>query len=356
MSDAFPRATARDPVVGFADQALRYFRRDHEAIAREPLRTPAAWKGRDLAASEEWIVRLSDREVRELEAAACAARDAGAPLAALTRAHFPLPTLAERAREWVSELDVGRGFVVLRGLPVDRWGEELSAWAFWGLGQHLGEPGAQNPAGDLLGHVVDTGEDAGDPYVRRYRTAGAIAYHCDLADVVGLLCLRAAQSGGTSRIASSVSVYNALLERRPGWIDRLYEPFLLDARGEEGAAGPAWIPVPLCRHADGRLRTFFHSDYFRSVARHEGLARPTEEELEVLDLYEEIAGSQELRLDMQLEPGDVQWLSNHVVIHGRTAYREARDARDHGGPGRERHLLRLWLSLRPSGALEGNAT
>jgi hypothetical protein len=137
-----------------------------------------------------------------------------------------------------------------------------------------------------------------------------------------------------------VAVYNALLERRPDWIDRLFEPFLLDTRSEESDGGPPWIPVPPCRYANGALLTFYHSDYFRSVARHAGVDRPTEQELELLDLYEEIASSPELRLDMQFERGDVQLLSNHVVIHARTAYE------DDAGRGSPRHLLRLWLSLR----------
>jgi hypothetical protein len=337
-------AAPPSPVLSFGAQAFRYFQRDHESVAREPLRTRAAWRGCELAERDDWIVRLGDAQLAELEASALEARGCGRPLAALTREGFPLPGLADDVARWVEELDRGRGFLVLRGMPVERWGQELASWVYWGLGQHLGEPGAQNPAGDLLGHVFDTGDDARDPYVRRYRTSGAIAYHCDLADVVGLLCLRTARRGGASRIASSVAVYNALLERRPDWIDRLYEPFLLDTRNEEGESGPAYIPVPPCRCAGGTLRTFFHSDYFRSVSRHPGVDRPSDEELELLDLYEELASSPELRLDMQFEPGDVQLLSNHVVIHARTAYEDVGEA------GMQRHLLRLWLSLRRSEA------
>ncbi len=332
-------AASGSSVIAFGAQALRYYRRDHETVAREPIHTRAAWKGSEFA-PEEWLVRLSAAQVAELESAVHAAREAGLSLEQLTRERFPIPELASQIADWIEELDRGRGFLVLRGLPVERWGEELSSWVYWGLGQHLGEPGAQNPAGDLLGHVVDTGEDARDPYVRRYRTAGDIAFHCDLADVVGLLCLQTARRGGASRIASSVAVYNALLEQRPDLVDRLYQPFLLDTRNEESEGGPSWIPVPPCRYSGGRLRTFYHSDYFRSVARHAGVERPTPEELEVLDLYEQIAGSPQLRLDLQFERGDLQLVSNHVVVHARTGYD------DHSEPGRRRHLLRLWLSLR----------
>jgi len=338
---------SESPYHSFGEQALHYFRRDHEGPCRLPIEGPAAWRGAELFDDARFVERIGPEEIAELERAVAAVRGRGLALAQVHREDFPLPTLCRRAARWSSELVDGRGFLVLRGLPVERWGDDDSALAYWGLGLHLGTPGAQNPAGDLLGHVRDMGEEASHPNVRRYRTAGEIAYHCDLADAVGLLCLRTARAGGRSRIASSVSVYNELLARRPDLVDRLYEPFQLDVRDEQGTGGPRTIPVPPCRYAGGRLRTFYHSDYFRSAERHPDVARLTSHERELLDLYEEIARSPELALEMDFLPGDVQLLSNHVVVHARTAYE------DDPGPGRERHLLRLWLSLPPPAARPG---
>src|SRR5262249_23192271 len=152
----------------------------------------------------DWIVELTPAQIAELEGAGDAVAARGLGLDAVRREDFPLPQLAPLIADWAHELLNGRGFLLLRGLPVGRWGDERAALIYWGIGQHLGEPGAQNPQGELLGHVIDTGEDAANPYVRRYRTAGDIAYHCDLADAVGLLCLRSARRGGASRIVSSV--------------------------------------------------------------------------------------------------------------------------------------------------------
>jgi len=324
--------------ASFAEQALHYFRREHESVAREPLDGAAAWKGSELAQRDDWIVQLGPEQLEELDRARAAVRERRLPLAGLRRADFPLPRLAVELAAWSRELIDGRGFLLVRGLPVERWGDDDAALVFWALGQHLGRPGAQNPQGELLGHVIDTGEEATNPHVRRYRTAGDIRYHCDLADAVGLLCLRTARSGGASRIVSSVSVYNELLARRPDLIDRLYEPFLLDVRDEGRSGRLPYIPVPPCRHAGGRLRTFYHSDYFRSVVRHPE-APPLGEAERILDLYEEIANDPELRLDMCFEPGDIQLLSNHGILHARAAYQDAPD------PEHKRHLLRLWLSL-----------
>jgi len=325
--------------LSFGAQAMRYFQRPHDAVLRQPLDVPAAWRGAEMRQRDDWIVRLTPAEIAELERAADAATARGLGLDAVRREDFPLPTLARTIAGWSRELAVGRGFLLLRGLPVHRWGEARASLVYWGLGQYLGEPGAQNPQGELLGHVTDYGEDAANPFVRRYRTAGDIAYHCDLADAVGLLCLRAARRGGASRIVSSVSVYNELLRQRPDLIERLYAPFCLDTRDEQGEGRLPYVPVIPCCYAGGVLRTFYHSDYFRSAERHPEVPRFTASEQALLDLYEDIAGSPQLYLDMQFEPGDVQLISNHFVLHARTAYD------DGPGPSEKRHLLRLWLSL-----------
>jgi len=325
--------------LSFGEQALRYFDRPHEAVVRGPLTGPAAWRGEDLARRDDWVTTLDASALTELEDLRTTLRAHGKTVATLTRADVVLPTFGASIANWRRELLDGRGFLVIRGLPVERWGDEDSALVYWALGLALGHPGAQNPEGELLGHVRDTGEREMDPFVRRYRTAAHIAYHCDLADAVGLLCLRAARAGGASRLVSSVTVYNALRERRPDLIERLYEPFCLDRRNEQHDVGPGWVPVIPCRFAEGRLRTFYHSDYFRSVTRHADVPPFTTAEQELLDLYESIATEPALRLDMQFAPGDIQLVSNHVILHARTAYEDAPD------PTRQRHLLRLWLSL-----------
>lgn len=326
--------------LSFGAQAMRYFQRAHESVRREPLEVPAAWRGSELARRDDWVVRLSAAQIDELARAADAVAKRGLGLDAVRRENFALPALAPVIAGWARELLRGRGVLLVRGLPVERWGEDRAALIYWGIGQHLGEPGAQNPQGDLLGHVLDTGEDAANPFVRRYRTAGDIAYHCDLADAVGLLCLRTARRGGASRIVSSVTVYNELLRCRPDLIDRLYEPFCLDTRDEQGDGRLPYVPVVPCCYAGGVLRTFYHSDYFRSAVRHPEVPPFNALEQSLLDLYEQIAGEPGLYLDMQFEPGDIQFISNHFILHARTAYEDG-DAATH-----RRHLLRLWLSLR----------
>ena len=325
------------PYLPFLQQTLRYFDRPHEAVPLSPVASPAAWKRDDLAGTP-WRVRLDGAEADELRHAVLAWTARGRPLGELTRSDFPLPTLAPKIAAWRRGVAEGRGLQVISGIPVHSWSIDEAAVFFWGLGQHLGRPGAQNRKGDLLGHVRDTGADRTDPYVRQYLTTQDIPFHCDAADMVGLLCLQRAKSGGVSRIASSVSVFNELLRRRPDLAPRLFEPFMLDTRDESEANGLKVLPVPPCRYASGVLRTFWHSQYFRTSQRHDGV-RLTEAEHQLLDLYDAISGSPEFHVDMDLEPGDVQLLSNHTVIHARTDYE------DHPEEHRKRHLLRLWITL-----------
>src|SRR4029453_10154019 len=130
----------------------------------------------DVADPALWRTALSAAQVDELRRAVAHAKSTGRALGDLRAADFPPP------------------------MPGREWSEAAASICFWCLGLHMGRPGAQNPQGDLLGHVRDTGEDARDPFVRLYRTAANIAYHCDAADVVGLLCLTTARRGGASRI------------------------------------------------------------------------------------------------------------------------------------------------------------
>lgn len=331
----------------YIEQALHYAIRPADGRPARPVDHPSAWTGAEMAAHpERWLIELSEAQLLELHSAARGLIDAGVPMRDVTAATFPLPTLAADIANWRTTLQSGTGVLCLRGVPVRDWGDELCAMAYWGLGHHLGTPGAQNPAGELLGHVTDYDEGAQGATGRAYRTADDIAFHCDTADVVGLLCLRTAAEGGESRIASSVTVFNQLLSERPDLVGELFEPFDIDRRDEEGPGEPPVVAIEPCAWDGTTLRTFWHSDYMRSATRHQSVAPLSDARDHLLKLYDQVAGSEDVRLDMSLQEGDIQLISNHSVVHSRTAYV------DHTEPGERRHLLRLWLSLEPTGGTQ----
>ena len=309
-------------------------------ILTRSIDTPAVWTGRAMSARRDWVHVLTPGEIAELDRAVAHARALGKPLEALTRDDFPLAGLARTAERWLDELERGAGFLLVRGVPVERYGERDATLAYWGLGLHLGTAISQNAAGDRLGHVRDIGAAERDPTVRLYKTRERLGFHTDGADVIGLLCLRPAKSGGTSRIASSAAIYTEILRRRPDLVPVLYEPFPFDRNGEERPGEPPFFTLPLCRYADGWLRTFYIGWYIRDSQRHASAPRLSSAQREVIDLIDDIASDPAIHLDMEFRAGDIQWLKNSVILHARTEYEDFEE------PERKRHLLRLWLTSR----------
>jgi hypothetical protein len=321
---------------------LHYLARPHIGPPKAPVDSPAAWRSADVSDPDSWTFELSDTDIAEIEAAL---RATDQPLERLAARHVPLPGLAARIDQWRQMITRGRGFVRIRGVPVERWPERDVERFFWTLGQHLGRPGAQNGDGELLGHVRDQ-RLGRDGQVRQYKTSEPIHFHCDAADAVGLLCLRPARQGGMSRIASSVAVFNRILEQRPDLAPLLFEPVYYDTRGDGGTDAFLARPATYDGH---RLRTFYHAEYIRTAPRHPGIPPLTGAQNELLDLYDELAASEDLQLEMELRPGDIQLISNHTIVHARTGYD------DYDDPERRRHLLRLWLTLERSGSLRERA-
>ena len=293
-----------------------------------------------MAPTRDWIHELSAAEIADLDRAVAHARTSGRSLAELGREDFPLGVLASSTEQWLDALDSGRGFVLVRGVPVERYGEEEATIAYWGLGLHLGSAVSQNAAGDLLGHVRDAGLARRDPTIRLYRTREQLGFHTDGSDIVGLLCLRPAKAGGTSRIASSAAIYNEILKRRPDLVSALYEPFPFDRNGEEGPGEAPFFQLPICRELEGRLNTFYIGWYIRDSQRHAQAPRLSRVQREAIDLIDEIASDPRIHLDMDFRAGDIQWLKNASILHARTDYE------DYAEPERKRHLLRLWLTSR----------
>ena len=302
-----------------------------------PLTTEDAWLGRDMARRKDWRRVLSPGEVQALLAARQAALGRSADRRDWRAQDFPLPTLATEVRAWLADLDRGRGFLLLRGLPVAKIGPEAAADIYWGLGLHMGRAVSQNTDGDLLGHVRDTGADPNAYGVRLYKTRAEQDFHTDGADIIGLLCLQGAKSGGVSRIASSAAIFNRLLAERPDLVPALFSDFPFDTQGQHRPGTPAWFARPICRLIEGRLNLFFIPWYIRESQQHAGAPRLSPGQEAVLRFIETTANDPAHVLDMDFQPGDIQFLKNASILHKRTAYEDWDD------PARKRHLLRLWL-------------
>lgn len=298
---------------------------------------PAAWYGPAMAKDTSWISPLSADDVAEV--AAAVARNADADIAAITAADFPLPGLAPRLAAIRAELLNGRGFALLRGLPVGQWSTRESATAFYGIGAHIGRARSQNAKGHVLGHVKDMGLSSADPNVRIYQTAERQTYHTDSCDVVGLLCLKTAKSGGLSTLVSSTTIFNEIRRRRPDLLPLLMGPIATDRRGEVPAGMKPWFEIPPFSFHDGQITALYQRQYIDSAQRFPEAPRLTPAHVEALDLFDDLANDPALNLHMEFQPGDVQLVHNHTLLHDRTGFE------DHPEPDRRRHLLRLWLAV-----------
>jgi hypothetical protein len=300
----------------------------------------SAWIGADLRTREsEWTYRLSPPEIAEIETALHSVRARGLDIADITRDDFPLPTLGPVLEQLRSEVLDGRGFVRLRGMPVENRPIAESATAYWGVGTYFGSARSQNAKGHLLGHIYDLGgSSATDPTIRSYATAERQNFHIDRCDVVALLCLRRAKAGGLSAIVSSMTLHNVMAQRRPDLLERLYQTFPVDRRGEVPPGKAPFYEAPVFNEHNGYLSVLYSRLHIGSAQRFPEARRLTAEDYEALDLLAELAGDPELRLDMTFMPGDIQFLHNHTILHARSEYEDWPEV------GRKRHLLRLWLA------------
>jgi len=300
---------------------------------------PSAWYGPDVAAEGRWRVQLTLAQVAEVEAAARALVEQDVPIQQITRDMFPLPETATVIDEVVAECLHGRGFAAIRGLPAYADDIRMAATMYYGIGTHMGSARSQNGKGHLLGHVCDLGLSTTDGNVRIYQTTERQNYHTDSCDIVGLMCLRNAKSGGLSGLVSSMTIYNEMFDARPDLLAELLKPMATDRRGEITADGRAYFEIPVFNYHEGYLSALYAPHYIRSAPRLEGVPPLTPAQTEALDMLDALADDPRLNIEFALEPGDLSFVHNHTVMHDRTAYEEWGDL------ARRRHLLRLWLAI-----------
>jgi len=304
--------------------------------AMEPVCDPAGWTADSLKDVARWSYRLTERDVGEMIGGiAEIRRNAIAPVE-VCRGNFPLHGFGEVLDDVRRELLDGRGIVMLRGFPVDELKREEQVIAFLGLGSYLGNAMSQNKEGHILGHVKDLGGKYADPLTRGYLTNEEMRFHADGCDYAGLLCLKTAKSGGASRVASSVTVYNRILENRPDLAKVLTEDFYRSRSGEISPGDKPWFKQPMFSFTEGYFSATGAGIAIDKAQGLPGVPPFTRAQEEAIALYRSTV--EECALDIDFQPGDIQFLNNFVMLHTRRAYE------DWPEPSRKRHLLRLWLS------------
>lgn len=307
-------------------------------ICRTPIDHPSAWRSSDFVSPDEFAIDLEPRHLQAFERALERIRAEGLGLDDIERRHFEVPEIAGDIAAWFDEIQHGRGFVYLRGFPLDRYSEEEIGIIYWGIGTHMGAGVSQSVLGDRLGHVMDFSAD--NPNARAYRNRQALDLHTDLSDIVAMLSLSKAKTGGQSRFCSTVTVHNEIVANHPEYLEPLYRGFPYHRAGEEAPGEAPVTPwnVPVFSYLEGKLSARYVRGYItRGMAI---LGRePDALELAALDYVDEVARRPDVMLEFALEPGEAMFFNNYLVMHARTAFEDDVEA------GFRRHLLRLWLDV-----------
>ncbi len=320
---------------------------NHPPPANGPVGGPGVWYGSALKNSTEWMYPLSDAERSEMIDAMRRARARKDGIGKMTKADFQMPSFGDTLEDLRREALHGRGFVLLRNFPVDEFSFEEIATMYWAFGTYMGSARSQNARGHLLGHVTDITDRYDDPSRRGYLSNRHLLYHSDSVDMVSLLCLHQAKSGGLSTIVSSYTIHDEMWKRRPDLAQVLYGPVPRNRRKEIPEGKGPWYDLPVFNYCDGRLVISFLRQFIDEAQDHPDVGPFDPLLVEALDMLTDLANDPELFLSMDFEPGDIQLIHNHQILHNRTAYE------DWPEPERRRYLLRLWLSPPDGLALPG---
>lgn len=301
-----------------------------------PVADRSVWTGADLTRDSTWRFTLTDDHRRDLARALADVEARGLVVAELTVESFPLPTLVAALRAIGNELRNGRGFAFVSGFPIDGYDFGQIELMYYGLCMHLGTGMTQNSDASLIHYVTD-GALKPNQGKRGVGVPVASPLHVDLSDVASLLCIRQAPDEPPSWVGSSTQLFNTVLSRRPDALPRLEAGFAWDRMGEEydGETPASTYLVPVFSDADGRVSCRYNRYWMALAAkRNGGFSAPDHELLDDLDVW-----AHGDRFEFDFRPGDVQFVNNYTVMHGRAAHAPVPEEE------RKRILMRIWLDL-----------
>jgi len=324
------------------------------SAASERATGPAVWSGKDFIEDDNWVFRLSSVDIQEIDKALCLAKRISGPIQEITPIQFPLPHLGERLQLLQKEIESGRGFVVIKGIPVETYNDYECKILSWGLCSYFGRGMQQSRQGDWINHVIDLEgiESTTNPdlthivqrkELRYSHKGGELRWHTDTTDIIGLFCLKTAKSGGNSRLASAGMVHNLILEKCPEFIDPLYRGYFYMSLGDDDEFGTPRISdqrIPVFRSNAGDISFYYIPQVIeRAIDRAE--IKYNEAENKARSSIQKTADLPGVALEFMLDPGDLEIINNRTVMHSRGEYE------DHLEIENRRHLLRLWMAITP---------
>jgi hypothetical protein len=294
-----------------------------------------AWRGAELT-KDAIAFDLGRRHAVALEEVLLRVRKADLALGEIRAEHCRHPALDADFTRVFDEIQEGRGIVVMRGIPVAEHSVEEVATIFWAIGAHFGRGVSQSARGDLLGLVQDETPPGEPESARGYTSRRELSLHVDLAQIVGLMCVRQARAGGFSQYASGLAVYDEISTTRPELLSVLGRGFPYHRRGEEAREAAPITPydIPVFSECQGRISVFLVREIVNAAFRDLGRSF-TAGEIEAIDTFR--ATAERLQFETRLEPGEASFLNNYAIMHARSEFADWEE------PERKRLMLRLWL-------------
>ena len=299
---------------------------------------PCVWTATEPAERDDWIFPLSAAALDDINNALSDVKRRGLAMESITATNFPLPNFAGDLAGIKNSLVNGLGMSLIRGVPVNRYDRDDLRLVLWGIGTHIGVGAPQSFRGDKIGDVMDMSH-TGD--IRRsYRSPRPLYLHVDPIDIVGLLCTKNAKEGGMSLVTSALALHNTILAERPELMSALYRGYHYSSTEASSTGEPPItsyrIPV-YTNVGEQTVVNFNASPISKAIAS--GDIENDAAELEAFELFKETAMRDDLVFRTMLEPGDLQFLNNRIVLHGRTRFEDFPELE------RKRHMLRVWLKM-----------
>jgi hypothetical protein len=324
---------------------------------RQFIDSPQVWSGQQMLERSDWVFKFSPKMLQELKRATQLATVNSLLWNQVNCTNFNIPETAGFLNNVATFLESGPGLARIQGIDVESLTEPERRIMFNGIGHHLGTPVSMSRDGMMMSDVTDEGAKSAERYGHvksssnddflssraRVHSTGQLRFHNDRCDVVALMCVSAAAEGGESRLASVPKIHNKMLEKRPDLLELLFEDFDRSRLGEEFGDNANWYSIPILAELNGQLTSHYSRTFIEAAQLQPGVKKMTSAQWEAIEVMHEVAD--EVSFETDQAPGEIQLLNNHVVFHGRNAYKDGADSQ------KRRLLHRLWISMPNSRAL-----
>ena len=177
---------------------------------------------------------------------------------------------------------------------------------------------------------------------RYHQTKEGGSFHTDspqwnkVPDFVGLCCVNPAKKGGESKFVSAYSIHNEILKEHKHFLKILYDQFHFDKRGEYRSDESPTVFEPIFTYDNNHLKLRYLRDYINDGHKIQNMPL-SKEQNGALDCLDKIIHDENLAVSYELKQGDMVFLNNGRVLHGRTAFEDFEDI------NKKRQMIRTWI-------------